>query len=85
MKSIFLLYHVRRMDDDTDEAKFIGAFREKSNAEKCIKKYNQLPGFKDFPKGFVIEKQPIDKIYWKDGFKLSNDIQIRYHKDWKDD
>ena len=42
-------------------------------AEKAIKKYYKLPGFKDYPlECFSIDKYRIDENNWKDGFVDAN-------------
>ena len=73
MKKIYLLHHEQDMkyfkkNKAYWNAEFIGAFFSKKEAKKMIKELKKKPGFRDYPKGFIVSKVKIDKIYFTKGF-----------------
>ncbi len=75
--NLFNVYHSYDIKDH-EEARFIGVFNSKKKAEEIVKKYKLLPGFKDFPDEFTIDKIKINEktncsitgFVTKDGFDL---------------
>jgi len=61
-------------NDDCEEAKLIGVFSTKEKAEQIVKQYKKLPGFKDFPDNFYINKYELDVSEWKEGFTTKSAI-----------
>jgi len=39
-----------------------------SNAESAVSRLKTLRGFNSYPDGFSIDKYPLDKDHWEDGF-----------------
>jgi len=72
MKSVFLLQHSYEVDS-YEETKIIGIYSSKNHAEIVIRRYQTLPGFKDFPDCFYIDEYELDKDNWVEGFiKIDN-------------
>jgi len=69
LDKIFLVHHVRELDDGTDEVKFIGAFSSIEIANQAVKKIENEPGFRDFPDGFIVEPHTLNRIGWLEGFE----------------
>lgn len=73
---VYILHHsyYYGKKSDYEEVKLLGVYSTKLMAEKAIKKYCKLPGFKDYPpECFSIDKYRIDKDNWKDGFVDTNE------------
>lgn len=67
MTFVFLLQH-SNVNDNTEKTKIIGIYSTQKRAELTMEKYKALPGFKDYPESFFIDKYEIDKGHWEEGF-----------------
>lgn len=68
MKYVYIVHHTHVISEENEDIKLIGAFSSKENAIKVTEKYKQLPGFREAPKGFDIDKYQIDEEYWSEGY-----------------
>lgn len=71
MQYVYLLQHTYLLgkDDEYEETKIIGIYDDKLKAQNAIKKYSQLPGFKDFSDDcFTIDKYELNVGEWGEGF-----------------
>lgn len=68
MKKVYLLWHSHEFENGEDDAKLLGVYSSESIATKKINKYKTLPGFKENPDGFEIDKYEIDCDQWQEGF-----------------
>ncbi len=77
MKTVFLLEHSYEVDE-IDNTKTIGIYSSKEKAKETIKRYIQLPGFKDYPtECFTIDEYKLDEDNWKEGFfKWDEDCDV---------
>jgi hypothetical protein len=73
-RKIYILCHeyiLHEGDPDFEETVtkelFYSFHREKCEAE--ISYYRDLPGFKEFPDGFVVRHNVIEERYWETGFE----------------
>lgn len=74
MQAIFILNHVIENAVGEDSVKLIGIFSSKDLADKAASDHKELPGFTDYPDGFVINRIEIDKSDWNEGFaELENE------------
>jgi homoserine kinase type II len=64
----YLLQHVRADDEYGDHAKTIGIYSSPEAAKAAIERLKDQPGFRDNPKGFHIDRYPLDKDHWSEGF-----------------
>lgn len=48
--------------------KLLCVYSSKENAQKAKKRMKTLPGFKDSPNSFLIDKYELNKDNWTDGF-----------------
>lgn len=60
-KRVYLLEHRKRTAENLYDIKTIGWFSAKKKAKRARKKYKKLPGFRDTPDCFVIEKHKVDE------------------------
>jgi hypothetical protein len=75
MDAAYLLYHIRKDDEYTDDAKLIGVYRSEAAARAAIVRVETQPGFRDYPEGFVVERYPLDVDHWTEGFVDLSDEQ----------
>ncbi len=68
MKFVYVLYHTYVLPDGEEEQKQLGVYSTHQKAEDVIEKYKLLPGFKDSPEGFLIDKTEVDKSEWEEGY-----------------
>lgn len=64
---MFVLHHVRDPDGDAD-AKLLGLYSTRVDAERAVQRFLARPGFADHPDGFVIDQYTVDEDKWVDGF-----------------
>lgn len=70
MNSVFVLHHIRRDDEYGDNAKLIGVYRSRKNANEAMERLSTLPGFRDYPAGFRFDEYTLDEDHWREGFGL---------------
>jgi len=68
MKYVYIVHHTHVISAENEDVKLIGAFSSKENASRVIKRYKQLPGFREAKKGFYIDKYQIDEECWSEGY-----------------
>ncbi len=85
MLYIYMLYHTRIKKNNVESVKSLGVYNNQIKAIEAIEEYKTLPGFKDFPKNFIIEKEKINKTYWSKGFNNTEEIQIKKYTQWRDE
>lgn len=70
MPTVYILWHVRPGEDDADDsnAKLIGVFDSKENAQSAIARLLNKPGFKDYPEHFHINDYELNEMHWTSGF-----------------
>jgi len=67
VKNIYVVQHSYEFED-CDETKFIGVFSSEKKAKKAIKKLKKQVGFNQYKKDFYVDKYPINKLHWTEGF-----------------
>lgn len=67
MDTIYLLEHVRA-DEDDEDVKTIGVYREEATARAAIDRLGKQPGFRDYPDGWIINSMRLDHDHWAEGF-----------------
>jgi len=55
-------------DEEYDDFKIIGAYKDEEAAEAAIARTMQLPGFKDEPDCFTIDGYTLGEDHWTEGF-----------------
>src|ERR1700723_71476 len=66
-ESVYVLWHVHVIDGSESE-KLIGVFRSRADAKAAIKRLEIKPGFRETPKGFLIDKYRLNCDSWETGF-----------------
>ncbi len=64
--NVYVLFHINKLNED--DSKLLGVYSSKENAQKAKKRMKTLPGFKDSPNSFLIDKYELNKDNWTDGF-----------------
>jgi hypothetical protein len=82
---VYLLWHVHRSDDETDE-KLIGVYSTEAMARDAGIRLAIQPGFVDLPElltddgagqgGFFISPYAIDEDHWSEGYVVVTDADI---------
>ena len=65
---VYLLWHCYEYPSGRDEEKFIGAYSSESAAKRTVKRLRGKPGFRKYPRGFVISETTLDPDGWTEGF-----------------
>lgn len=66
-KSVFVLWHVHKIDD-TDSEKLIGVYETEELAKEAIERLATKPGFLATPNGFLYEKCDLNRDHRTEGF-----------------
>jgi hypothetical protein len=67
MKSVYLVFHVRR-DKWSEDVKLIGAYSTRVRAMAAIKRLTRRSGFDRYPDSFHIDRYELDRDHWVEGF-----------------
>ena len=73
MSSVFLLYHTHELPGGEEDSKLIGVYASAADATEAQKRSALLPGFRDYPDGFVIDEYEIGMDHWTEGFVTVTD------------
>ncbi|EMT6578121.1 MULTISPECIES: DUF7336 domain-containing protein [Providencia] len=68
MVTVYMLYHIRDEDTKDEDMKIIGIYSSFELAQKAQDKVSNQPGFIDYPDGFSISEEVLDRDGWVDGF-----------------
>jgi hypothetical protein len=69
MDSVYLLYHLRKEDPESDtQLLLIGAYRSQNDAKAAIERLKSKPGFSKYPDGFEYHAYELGVENWSDGF-----------------
>jgi hypothetical protein len=68
MKTLFVVFHEHDTEIISDTSKLIGIYSSREKAMDAVVRYQQKPGFSDYPLGFSIDEYHVDEDYWKEGF-----------------
>jgi hypothetical protein len=68
MQHVYVVQHSRSLGEEDQDTKFIGVYTSEQRAEEAVARARTLPGFRDTPDAFFIDKYALDKDYWAEGF-----------------
>ena len=72
MRTVFLLWHSRPLEDGLDENdtddKLVGVYSSAAEADAARKRKLQFEGFPDHPDCFVVNEHVVHKDAWSEGF-----------------
>ncbi|MFE7798670.1 hypothetical protein [Nocardia sp. NPDC057440] len=71
MRDIFVLDHWYELDNGAEIVRTLGMYSTESKAEQAAEHMKDLPGFRDRPDSFHIERYTIGKDHWTEGFFTS--------------
>ncbi len=82
MSAVYLLNHVRELDEEASEVKCVGIYSSEVKAQAAIARLAMQPGFADYPERFEIDSYELDEDNWTEGFVSSDDPT--WGSPWKD-
>jgi hypothetical protein len=56
------------MPGGEEDAKLIGVYSTADRANEARQRAASLPGFREHPEGFVVDRYEIDRDHWPEGF-----------------
>jgi hypothetical protein len=67
---VYLLFHTHEVNAGEDDDKLIGVYSTREKAEAARQRASTLPGFRDCPDGFCIDRYAVDddEEGWSQGF-----------------
>lgn len=65
---VYVLQHSYSVSEQYDEAKMIGVYSTREQAELAIARLRAMSGFRDHPDGFNIDPYELDQAAWEEGF-----------------
>lgn len=65
---VFVLHHVHEIDEDREDDKLIGVYSSEEAAQAAIARLSVQPGFRETVSGFHVDRYPVDKDHWDEGF-----------------
>lgn len=73
MQTVYLLWHQFEFRNSKEEeleerAKLIGVYTSEQMANQAIDRMACKPGFRDYQKGFLIDRYELNQDNWQDGF-----------------
>jgi hypothetical protein len=55
-------------EEEGDDLKILGAYSTEERARDRVARTRQLPGFRDEPDCFYVDRYTVDEDHWQDGF-----------------
>jgi hypothetical protein len=72
MRTVFLLWHRRPVENGLDEHdtddKLVGVYSSAAEADVARKRKLQFEGFRDYPDCFLVDEYKVDEDAWSEGF-----------------
>jgi hypothetical protein len=66
--NVFILWHVHKIKGEREDAKLIGVYSSQRQATLARTRSKLLPGFRDHPRGFVIDPYELGVDHWTSGY-----------------
>jgi hypothetical protein len=67
---VWLLWHGDDVSDQPLDVTLLGVYSSPERAEARKAEASALPGYRDFPDAFVIDRHEINKDQWAEGFVI---------------
>ncbi|WP_405177647.1 hypothetical protein OG225_25665 [Nocardia sp. NBC_01377] len=68
MRYVYVLDHWYELDNGTEIVRTIGLYSTELAAEQAVARMKDLPGFRDRPDSFNIDRYTVGKDHWAEGF-----------------
>jgi hypothetical protein len=68
MKQVYVVQHSRSVGEEDQDTKLIGVYTSEQRAQEAAARARILPGFRDTPDAFFIDRYILDEDYWAEGF-----------------
>jgi hypothetical protein len=65
---VFILWHVHEMESGENDSKLIGVYSSEELAMAARERARRLPGFRERPDAFVIDRYNLDTDHWPEGY-----------------
>ena len=67
MTHVYMLWHIHDLGDEEDW-KFVGVYSSQAQVDAARERVSRLPGFRDTPDKFKVERVAPDEDLWTEGF-----------------
>ena len=67
MTHVYMLWHIHNLGDEEDW-KFVGVYSSQAQVDAARERVSRLPGFRDTPDMFKVERVALDTDLWTEGF-----------------
>ncbi len=79
MNRVFVLQHLRLLNEDEEDVKMLGVYSSRDEAISAVERFRLLPGFRDVPnmanpslpgpaEGFYIDEFELNQDSWSEGY-----------------
>ncbi|WP_063044259.1 DUF7336 domain-containing protein [Nocardia pseudovaccinii] len=68
MREIFILDHWYELENGEEFVRTVGMYSTESRAVQAAERMKDLPGFRDRPDDFHIDRYTVGKDHWSEGF-----------------
>ena len=68
MDIVYDLWFIREYADREDTQLHIGIYRTEAEALAVVETLKEKPGFRDYPKGFEVNRTKLGMTGWQEGF-----------------
>ena len=72
MTHVYMLWHIHDLGDEEDW-KFVGVYSSPEAVDAARRRVAALPGFRDTPDSFRVERVAVDEDQWTQGFVTVDD------------
>jgi hypothetical protein len=66
--NVYLLWHSHEMESGAVDSKLIGVYSTEERAEQAKQRSLLLPGFRDLPGAFIVDRYEVDQDNWTTGY-----------------
>ena len=72
MTHVYMLWHIHDLGDEEDW-KFVGVYSSREQVETARERVCRLPGFRETPEMFRVERVRLDEDLWTEGFVTADE------------
>jgi hypothetical protein len=65
--AVWILWHSYELDGE-EESTLIGVYSTEAHANASRERASKLPGFRDHPAAFIVDRYKLDEDNWTEGF-----------------
>ena len=72
---VFVVQHSYELEDDACETKLVGVYATEEAAWAAVAALRKQPGFCDYPDDFYVDRYPLNRTHWEEGFISMDDAE----------